>query len=64
MVDALNIVAVTEFIRKVLKLVSSDLFLAYNTVMEAEDATPIDFSYSATNLWNMSRYSNLCFGDS
>ena len=45
---ALYIVAVAEVRRKLLKLVCSDLFLASNTIMEAEEATPIDlllFSY-------------------
>ena len=37
---ALEIVSVAEVRRKLLKLVSSYLFLAPNTGMEAEDATP------------------------
>ena len=40
---ALEIVAVSEVRTKLLKLVSSDLFLAPNTGMEAEDAYKIDF---------------------
>ena len=40
--DALDIVAILEVIRKLLKLVSSDLLLAYNTGMGAEDSISID----------------------
>ena len=63
MVDTLDIVALEEVRSKLLKFVTSDLFLASNTGMEAEDTTPIDlFLFSDKLVKNESAFNSVIRG--